>query len=264
MPQGMAEVPLDDSTGEARLIGSIHTLTNGIGYGAWRTGPQSERFETARGERMGRWNKMWRADVRDGDNDGVADEDVVKSLAFARTKGWKHTGPNGDQGRMVQARRHLTSGEVGLWSSHEVAAEKGAQDTILPKTPPRKYPESYVPKGQRLAGATLFTARTELEVEPTERKPRVPKGEIPGTVRRHLERTVPSFKSSSVLDMKSDKLDPIFGRTLLQDLAHSRDPVGFNSKLPCSGVPAHSAFYQNELSSSLTTHWSHSLRGQKY
>ena len=38
----------------------------------------------------------------------------------------------------------------------------------------------------------------------------------------------------------------------------------FLRKMPAYDITAHSAFGQNDLSSALTTDWSHALRGMKY
>ena len=69
---------------------------------------------------------------------------------------------------------------------------------------------------------------------------------------------------STELSLASGRLDPGFGKACANDLALTRNPEAFKRTLPFENTKAAKAFTQNKISSELTSHWTHTLRGQRY
>lgn len=101
----LAEAP--KTVRKAMLRGSIHTHTSGIGYGAWRDGPPSERFPT------------WRSE-----SDNVKPD-------FGHSTSWQHKNP---EQRATQAAKLLVSGEIGNWVRDDFVAPTREKYKFIDRT----------------------------------------------------------------------------------------------------------------------------------
>jgi hypothetical protein len=204
------------------LRGSIHTHTSGIGYGAWRDGPPSERFPT------------WRSE-----SDKIEPD-------FGHSTTWQHKNP---ERRCNEANRLLVSGEIGNWLRPDFVEPNRERYKFLDRT-------WHLPETGRGA-----RSRQRSQAN-TPKKPAFT-SEI---LSSRINTPVSDLKRSrsTCLSLESGRLDPTFARSCKRDLSLQQKPDLFASTLPFQQTNARAAFAQNELSSSLTRHWTHALRGQRY
>ena len=59
-------------------------------------------------------------------------------------------------------------------------------------------------------------------------------------------------------------MDAAFAKSSTRDLSLMQQPALFRATLPFQNVKPQKAFTQNKISSSLTRHWTNTLRGQRY
>lgn len=148
--------------------------------------------------------------------------------------------------RAEAARTQLVSGEIGEW----LLGEK-----LSPSQPVRKVRTS------TLEEVDLGTRRQHRRPN-WQQQPRALLGESP------IDPPIPDLvrPPQTQLSLEHGRLDPTLARAHhRQDLMLHQHPEKFKKRLPFGAdVNPHAAFAQNELSASLTTHWTHSLRGQKW
>ena len=217
---------------ETIVVGSMHTYTDGIGYGMWRTGPASPRFKTPREKREQRWDKTWTATDRENN---MLHRGTDEPPPFGGAQGWKHRGPRGHRARCMEARTHLTSGEVGSWNEHEHPSLDLVASEVKHCTPRKRYAAPGISAAATAAIPTLGNEAllTNMDPDPQPRHmlatlPTVtPKGVVPRDVRAHLAAKggalVRKSASTGELDMKRGQFDPLFSRTLKQDHAFTND-----------------------------------------
>lgn len=198
------------------LRGSIHTHSAGIGFGAWRDGPQSDRFPT------------WRSE-----SDNIEPD-------FGHSKSWKHKHP---ERRATEATRHLVSGEIGNWLRADFVAPVREKYKFMDRT-------WGAPESSRGGPSRQRTHRSQS------------KEILSSRVNTPVSDLVRS--RSSCLSLSDGRLDPSFAKSCRRDLSVAQQPNKFRETLPFQQTSAHAAFAQSELSSSLTRHWTHTLRGQRY
>ena len=224
MPPGTAtEQPTKKRMGVLR--GSIHTHTSGIGYGAWRDGPPSERFPT------------WRSE-----SDNIQPD-------FGHSTTWKHKNP---ERRCTEASKLLVSGEIGNWLRDDFVEPNRERYKFLDRT-------WHVPDTGRGARSRQRTAQLR-------KTPDFNHASTEDILSSRINTPVSDLarSRSTSLSLESARLDPTFARSCKRDLSLQQKPDLFRSTLPFQQTNARAAFAQNELSSSLTRHWTHALRGQRY
>ena len=204
---------------KAMLRGSIHTHTSGIGYGAWRDGPPSERFPT------------WRSE-----SDNIPPD-------FGHSTSWKHKNP---EGRATEAATHLVSGEIGNWLRDDFAAPRREKYKFIDRTWGAPETSRACPSRQRTQRSASHKALLSSRLNTP----------VSDLVRAR----------SQELSLREGRLDACFPRSCKRDLAYHQRPDDFQARLPFQQTRSspHAALTHSELSSSLTRHWTHTLRGQRY
>lgn len=147
--------------------------------------------------------------------------------------------------RAEVARAHLVSGEIGDWlyakksnPSRQPRRPKSLE-TAEPMQPPGR--QHRVPNWQQ---------KPHSIVEDSSVHPPIPDLVDPPPPR---------------LNLQQNQIDRTFHTHYRQDLMLHQLPETFQRGLPFgSKINPHAAIAQNELNASLTTHWTHTLRGQKW
>ncbi|KAJ1447784.1 hypothetical protein M885DRAFT_541576 [Pelagophyceae sp. CCMP2097] len=210
------------------LLGSMHTHTNGWGYGAFQEGPPSAR------------------------PDYSLYPDQGPSPDFGRSTSWKHVH---EARRLGNARNHLVSGEIGSGAANFATATKrrwATRDLSYLETPRETPRTARSPKGHPLLMSTEPRIDAPVAGLSPSARPRDARG-------LSLENGAldPIFRASHFRqDLALSRRPKDF---------HASMPFGATTTGATAGAnTAIKIFQHNETSAGLTTHWSHGLRGCRY
>lgn len=173
----------------------------------------------------------------------------VPTWVSPRTKNWSpdygtvtREDPEYLERRAAASRACLVSGEIGEWMNGE---KKSPSHAVV------KVRSTAQPAVNRTHRRPDWVQRPRLMIEDDPILEPIPDLERP---------------PQTDLSLDDGRLDPTLARAHNRlDLALHKAPEAFKRSLPFGAhVNASAAIAQNELGASLTAHWTHSLRGQKW